>query len=181
MPEFIFLDEEENELSEADSPLAFKSCSFVTDSQLYKVVFTTLKEGTVTVRAKLGSTTADTLVSVTANMIIEAAPAELDISAGDNGNIFFNVKSASGNTDFTDAVKWDIAVDDETVASCEAPEYSAADKQWKIKVTGLKAGETSITAKATYTVEINGSLQSFSENIVILVNVTDDTQSIDNE
>ena len=58
---------------------------------------------------------------------------------------------------------------------------SAFDKQWKIKVTGLKAGETSITAKATYTVEINGSLQSFSENIVILVNVTDDTQNIDNE
>ena len=180
-PEFIFLDEDENRLSEADSPLAFKSCNFVTDSQYYRVVFTALKEGTVTVRAKLGSTTADTLVSITANLVIAAAPAELDLSAGDDGNIFFNVKSASGNVDFTDAVKWDIEVDDETVASCEAPKYSAADKQWKMKVTGLKADETSITARAIYTTEINGVSRSFSETIVILVNVTDDTQSVDNE
>ena len=41
-PEFIFLDEDENRLSEADSPLAFKSCNFVTDSQYYRVVFTAL-------------------------------------------------------------------------------------------------------------------------------------------
>lgn len=180
-PEFIFLDEEEKELSETDSPLVLKSCSFVTDSQLYKVVFTTLKEGTVTVRAKLGNTTADTLVSITANLLITAAPAELKLPEGSDSNLLLTVTSINGSSDFTSQVKWNVEADDDTVISCDPPKYSASDKCWIMKVTGLKAEETSITVRATYTTEINGVSRAFSESTVVLVNVTENTAVADNE
>ena len=167
---FKFLDEEGKEL--AESPLLFKSCQFVPDSQKYQVIFTALKEGTVTVRANLGATTADTLVSITANLVITAAPAELELSKDQKKELSFTVKSVNKSSDFTKHVKWKIEADDDTVVSVDEQEYDDTAKNYKVKITGLKEGEASITAEAEYTVSINGEQRVFKESIVVLANVT---------
>ena len=169
---FKFLDEEGNELT--DSPLAFESCHFITDSQMYRVVFTALKEGTVTVRAEDGNTIADTLVSITANLLITAEPAELNIPQNSDAELSFTVKSVNNTNDFTKAVKWEIEADDEAVVSYEQPKYNADADKWTMKVTGLKSGETtSIKATAKYEKQIDGKIRAFEESVVILVNVTE--------
>lgn len=173
---FKFLDEDGNELT--DSPLAFKSCDFITDRQMYRVVFTALKEGTVTVRAEDGNTIADTLVSITANLLITAEPAELNILQNSDTELSFTVKSVNNTNDFTKAVKWEIEADDEAVVSYEQPVYNAAADKWTMKVTGLKSGETtSIKATAKYEKQIDGKIRVFEESVVILVNVTENNSA----
>ena len=173
---FKFLDEDGNELT--DSPLAFKSCDFITDRQMYRVVFTALKEGTVTVRAKDGNTIADTLVSITANLLITAEPAELNIPQNSDTELSFTVKSVNNTNDFTKAVKWEIEADDEAVVSYEQPVYDAVADKWTMKVTGMKSGETtSIKATAKYEKQIDGKIRVFEESVVILVNVTENNSA----
>ena len=171
-----FLDEDGDELT--DSPLAFKSCDFITDWQMYLVIFTALKEGTVTVRAGDGNTIADTLVSITANLLITAEPAELNIPQNSDTELSFTVKSVNNTNDFTKAVKWEIEADDEAVVSYEQPVYNAAADKWTMKVTGLKSGETtSIKATAKYEKQIDGKIRVFEESVVILVNVTENNSA----
>ena len=168
VPSFTFLDEEENNLT--DSPLSVVSSNFVTADKYYKVVFRALKEGTVTVRAKIGSTTADTLVSVTADLLIAADPAEIVVTPDSTGELRFTVTSAKGTGDFTGQAGWDIEVDDESIASVIQKSISD-DGKYVIRVEGLKSGETSITATATYKVNIDGKEQTFKEDMVVLVEV----------
>jgi len=169
---FKFLDEEGNELT--DSPLAFESCKFINAGQMYRVIFTALKEGTVTVRAMDGNTIADTLVSITANLLITAEPAELNIPQNSDAKLSFTVKSVNNTNDFTKVVKWEIEADDEAVVSYEQPKYDADADKWTMKVTGLKSGETtSIKATAKYEKQIDGKIRAFEESVVILVNVTE--------
>lgn len=124
---------------------------------MYRVIFTALKEGTVTVRAMDGNTIADTLVSITANLLITAEPAELNIPQNSDAELSFTVKSVNNTNDFTKAVKWEIEADDETVVSYEQPKYDADTDKWTMKVTGLKSGETtSIKATAKYEKQIDG-------------------------
>ena len=173
---FKFLDEDGNELT--DSPLAFKSCDFITDRQMYRVIFTALKEGTVTVRAMDGNTIADTLVSITANLLITAEPAELNIPQNSDAELSFTVKSANNTNNFTKAVKWEIEADDEAVVSYVQPKYDADADKWTMKVTGLKSGETtSIKATAKYEKQIDGKIRVFEESAVILVNVTENNSA----
>ena len=69
-------------------------------------------------------------------------------------------------------MKWKIEADDDTVVSVDEQEYDDTAKSYKVKITGLKEGEASITAEAEYTVSINGEQRVFKESIVVLANVT---------
>ena len=145
---------------------------------MYRVIFTALKEGTVTVRVMDGNTIADTLVSITANLLITAEPAELNIPQNSDAELSFTVKSVNNTNDFTKAVKWEIEADDEVVVSYEQPKYNADTDKWTMKVTGLKSGETtSIKATAKYEKQIDGKIRAFEESVVILVNVTENNSA----
>ncbi len=166
-PSFTFLDEEGTVLM--DSPLSVVSGSFVTAGKYYKVVFKALKEGSVTVRANIGSTAADILVSITADLLVAADPAKVVVDSGSTGELNFTVASAKGTNDFTGQAGWDIKVDDESIASVTGGTIS--DGKYVIMVEGLKTGETSITATAAYNVNIDGKEQTFKEDMVVLVEV----------
>ena len=66
-----------------------------------------------------------------------------------------------------------IVDDDENIAECTAADYDADANIWKINVRGHAAGETRITATATYKMMIGGSEQKFTESTFLLVNVAE--------
>ena len=167
-PTFKFLDEDGNELTD-DSPLSVKKCEFVTDKDYYEVVFDALKQGTVTVQAKVGDATANALISITGNLVITVSPAEIKTTVSKEETLTFTVKSANGK-DLPGTTTWKVEVDDDAIAS-------AVTSGNKVTVTGLKIGETSLTATATYT---DNRGQTFTKSVVVVVTV-EQADSTNNE
>ena len=57
--------------------------------------------------------------------------------------------------------------------TAEAPAYDASKNAWTLAVKGEEAGETRLTATASYRIVMNGKDQIFTESVIVLVNVTE--------
>ena len=108
-----------------------------------------------------------------AKLSLTADPAEINVTAGQKQEVSLKAESINKKKDFTKDVTWKIEVDDENIAECTAADYDADANIWKINVRGHAAGETRITATATYKMMIGGSEQKFTESTFLLVNVAE--------
>ena len=172
-PDYIFMDEDGNELDAAEVIIQAKSSTYNRTDSLFNVIFNAIKTGTATIRAKIGNAYSDVLVNITAKLSLTADPAEINVTAGQKQEVSLKAESINKKKDFTKDVTWKIEVDDENIAECTAADYDADANIWKINVRGHAAGETRITATATYKMMIGGSEQKFTESTFLLVNVAE--------
>ena len=172
-PDYTFMDEDENELDEAEAIIQAKSSTYNRTDSLFNVIFSAIKTGTTMIRAKVGNAYSDVLVNITAKLSLTADPAEINVTAGQKQEVSLKAESINKKKEFTKDVTWKIEVDDENIAECTAADYDADANIWKINVIGRAAGETRITATATYKMMIGGSEQKFTESTFLLVNVAE--------
>ena len=172
-PTYEFMDEEGNVLTAEEVIAELESSTYRQSDSLFEVVFRAIKSGTATIRARIGNLYSEVLVNITAKLNLTAEPAEINVTTGQSMETSLKAESVNKRKDFTEDVTWTVEVDDENIAECEAPVYDADAKVWKLKVNGLAAGETRITATATYKMMIGGSEQKFTESTFLLVNVAE--------
>ena len=116
---------------------------------------------------------ADVLLNLTAKISLLTKPAEIELPVGDEQEVTLQATSASGKKNLTAGIKPEIEVDDMNLAQAEKPIYDAEKNVWRVKVTGIKAGDTRMSITASYRMTLGAQELEFSERTVVLINVTE--------
>ena len=116
---------------------------------------------------------ADVLLNLTAKISLLTKPAEINLSVGAEQEVTLRATSASGKKDLTADIEPQIEVDDLNLAQAEEPIYDAKNNVWRVKVKGVKAGDTRMSITASYRMPLGAEEHVFSERTVVLINVTE--------
>lgn len=171
MPKYSGIDEDGKVIAETAGIAAADSTVWNSAESVYEVFLRGISTGTEFIRAELNGATSDLMINITANLILKAEPAGLDLAVSEGGSVFLTVKSANGLKDFTKDVEWTINVEDENIAVVASPIYDADRNIWTLSVKGEEVGETRLTATAAYRIVLNGEEQTYTENMIVLINV----------
>ena len=150
-------------------------------SGVYNVIIKAVKEGTEVIRATLGGVSSDLKVEVTAKMNLTSDPESITLkkAAGtatdEPRTIVLNAKTTNGTSLSTDAdsLTWTVDIDNKNVASIveNSLVYDPTKKTWSVKVKAVDEGYTSLHAVATYKKTINNEEQTFTEELIIPIDV----------
>ena len=173
LPQYSLIHEDGSAVLEENAVAAEESTSWNEEEAVYEVFLRGIRTGTGFIRASLNGETSDLMINITANLVPVAEPAELEVTEKKEEAISLTVKSANGVKDFTKNVEWTVSVEDENIASAASPIYDASKNAWTLAVKGEEAGETRLTATASYRIVMNGKEQIFTESVIVLVNVTE--------
>ena len=173
-PAYSFIDEDGKTIAPDASILKVSSSEWQADEKAYAVTLHALRTGSIILRATMGNTGAfaDVLLNLTAKISLLAKPAEIDLSVGDEKEVTLQATSASGK-DLTAGIEPEIEVDDMNFAQAGEPIYDAEHNVWKVKVKGIKAGDTRMSITAKYRITLGTEELVVSESTVVLINVTE--------
>lgn len=173
-PVYSFIDEDGQATAPDASILKVSSSEWQENAEAYVVTLHALRTGSIILRATMGNTGAfaDVLLNLTAKISLLAKPAEIDLSVGDEKEVTLQATSASGK-DLTAGIEPEIEVDDMNFAQAGEPIYDAEHNVWKVKVKGIKAGDTRMSITAKYRITLGTEELVVSESTVVLINVTE--------
>ncbi len=173
-PVYSFIDEDGQTIAPDASILEVISSKWKTDEKAYAVTLHALRTGSIILRATMGDTGAfaDVLLNLTAKISLLADPAEIDLSVGDEQEVTLQATSASGK-DLTANIEPQIEVDDLNLAQAEKPLYDKDENVWRVKIKGIKAGDTRMSITASYRMTLGTQELEFLERTVVLINVTE--------
>lgn len=173
-PVYSFIDEDGKTIAPDASILKVSSSEWQENAEAYVVTLHALRTGSIILRATMGDTGAfaDVLLNLTAKISLLTKPAEIDLSVGDEKEVTLQATSASGK-DLTAGIEPEIEVDDMNLAQAEKPIYDAEKNVWRVKVTGIKAGDTRMSITASYRITLGTEALVVSERTVVLINVTE--------
>lgn len=170
-PAYTYLDESKKELEAGEIAINVGETKWNAKEEVYNLFISGIRAGTEIVRAELNGGKADLMVNVTARMILEAKPPELEIEAGSEGTLYLSAASVNGKKDFTKDVGWNLTFDDENIAIVKEKIFDAQENKWKIVLLAEKPGEAALTATAEYRLVFGDEEKVFTENTVVLVRV----------
>ena len=174
-PVYSFIDEDGQTIAPDASILEVISSKWKTDEKAYAVTLHALRTGSIILRATMGDTGAfaDVLLNLTAKISLLTNPAEIDLSVGAEQEVTLQATSASGKDLTADIDEPQIEVDDMNLAQAGKPIYDAENNVWRVKVKGVKAGDTRMSITAKYRITLGTQELEFSERTVVLINVTE--------
>ncbi len=173
LPQYSLIHEDGSAVLEENAVAVEESTSWNAEEAVYEVFLRGIRTGTGFIRASLNGETSDLMINITANLIPVAEPTELEVTKNEEKDISLTVKSSNGVKDFTKDVEWTVSMEDENIASAVPPVYDASKNAWTLAVKGEEAGETRLTATASYRIVMSGKDQIFTESVIVLVNVTE--------
>ena len=175
-PVYSFIDEDGQEVASDDSILKVFSSEWKENEKAYVVRLHALRTGSMILRARMGDTGAfaDVLLNLTAKISLLPNPAEIDLPADTEKEVTLQATSASGQKDLTaDIDEPQIEVDNENLARAYGLHYDKDENVWKVKVEGIKAGDTRMSITAKYRITLGTQELVVSESTVVLINVTE--------
>lgn len=178
-PQYSGIDEDGNVIAETAGIAAADSTVWHSAESVYEVFLRGIRIGTEFIRAELNGATSDLMINITANLILQAEPAGLDLAVSEEGSVSLTVKSANGLKDFTKDVEWTINIEDENIAAATSPIYDADKNVWTLSVKGEEVGETRLTATAAYRIVLNGQEQTYTESTIVLINVEEQKGTVE--
>ena len=173
-PRYSFIDEDGQAVAPDASVLEVISSKWQENERAYAVTLHALRTGSMILRATMGDTGAfaDILLNLTAKISLLTNPAEIDLSVDAEQEVTLRATSASGK-DLTADIEPQIEVDDMNLAQAEKPLYDKDENVWKVKVKGIKAGDTRMSITASYRMTLGTEELVVSERTVVLINVTE--------
>ena len=173
-PVYSFIDEDGKTVALDDSILEVISSEWQENKKAYAVTLHARRTGSMILRARMGDTDAfaDVLLNLTAKISLLTNPAEIDLSVDAEQEVTLRATSASGK-DLTADIEPQIEVDDMNLAQAEKPLYDKDENVWKVKVKGIKAGDTRMSITASYRMTLGTEELVVSERTVVLINVTE--------
>ena len=170
-PTYTYLDESKNVLEGGGIVIGVGETRWNAKDQVYNIFINGIRAGTEILRAELNGGKADLMVNVTARMVLEAEPPELEIETGSEGTLSLSAVSVNGTKDFSKDVNWNLTFDDENIAVVKEKIFDRTTNKWKVTIAGETAGEAALTATAEYRLTFGDEEKVFTEKTVVLVRV----------